>query len=94
VDISDFIIVNIDINTHACGTYEEITVANRQKKPILIWCTQGKEHTPNWLFFMLPHQHIFGNLESLIYYLNHIDTCEDEIDHCKRWFFFNKNELI
>ena len=37
VDISDFIIVNIDINTHACGTYEEITVANRQKKPILIW---------------------------------------------------------
>ena len=90
VDISDFIIVNIDINTHACGTYEEITVANRQKKPILIWCTQGKEYTPNWLFFMLPHQHVFGNLEDLIHYLNDIDTCEGEIDHCKRWFFFNQ----
>ena len=43
VDISDFIIASIDTDVHACGTYEEITTANRQKKPILVWCKQGKK---------------------------------------------------
>ena len=36
VDISDFLIVSLDLNTHPCGTYEEIFLANRQKKPIII----------------------------------------------------------
>ena len=33
VDISDFLIVNLDLDIHPCGTYEEIFWANRQKKP-------------------------------------------------------------
>jgi nucleoside 2-deoxyribosyltransferase len=41
VDISDFLIVNIDTECHACGTYEELFLANRQKKPVLIHCEQG-----------------------------------------------------
>ena len=37
VDVSDFVIAHIDIGVHACGAYEEICTANRQKKPVLIW---------------------------------------------------------
>ena len=69
VDISDFIIAHIDLDVHACGTYEEIVTANRQKKPVLVWCKQGKAKAPNWLFFMLPHEYIFSTIEEVIDYL-------------------------
>ena len=92
IDISDFIIASIDTDFHACGTYEEITIANSQKKPVLIWCQQGKERAPNWLFFMLPHEHIFGSLESLMDYLKHVNS-DDEVEHHKRWFFFDQSKL-
>ena len=49
VDISDFLVVNLDIDTHPCGTLEEIFLANRSKKPIIIHMEQGKKHTPDWL---------------------------------------------
>lgn len=93
VDISDFLIASIDIDVHACGTYEEIALANSQKKPVLIWCQQGKRFAPNWLFFMLPHQHIFSDLESLMRYLDYVDVYPDEIEHHKRWFFFDQERL-
>jgi hypothetical protein len=73
VDISDFIVASIDLDVHACGTYEEITLANRQKKPVLVWCQQGKKNAPNWLFFMLPHEHIFSSMEELMDYLMRIN---------------------
>ena len=92
IDVSDFVIASIDINVHACGTYEEIVVANSQKKPVLIWCQQGKAAAPNWLFFMLPHQHIFGSLESLIEYLEEVNENKDSY-HYKRWFFFDQERL-
>ncbi len=88
VDISDFIILNVDVNVHMCGSYEELTLANRQKKPVIVHVEQGKEHAPNWLFGMIPHEHIFGSWNGLITYLYHIN--EDEIiDNRKRWMFFN-----
>jgi len=88
VDISDFIIAHIDLSVHACGTYEEIVTANRQKKPVLIWCEQGKKYTPNWLFFMLPHEHIFGSMDELLNYLNHINEIE-KTSLLERWLFFS-----
>jgi nucleoside 2-deoxyribosyltransferase len=42
VDISDFLLVNLDLDIHPCGTYEEIFWANRQKKPIIVHMVQGK----------------------------------------------------
>jgi len=92
VDISDFIIASIDMDVHACGTYEEISVANSQKKPVLVWCQQGKECAPNWLFFMLPHQHIFGSLGDLIEYLSSVDSGKNK-KHYKRWFFFDQSKM-
>jgi hypothetical protein len=88
VDVSDFIIAHIDLDVHACGTYEEIVTANRQKKPVLIWCKQGKKQAPNWLFFMLPHEHIFDSLDEIMSYLDSINTAKDT-SKLSRWVFFS-----
>lgn len=89
VDISDFLVCHIDLNVHACGTYEEIVTANRQKKPVLIWCEQGKHKAPNWLFFMLPHEHIFSSMDELVIYLDNINKHND-VKQLSRWLFFSE----
>lgn len=85
VDVSDFVIAHIDLDVHMCGSYEEIVTANRQKKPILVWCKQGKRNAPNWLFFMLPHQYIFDSMNDLLAYLSDIDN-QRVSKSSDRWF--------
>ncbi len=88
VDISDFLVVNLDINTHPCGTLEEIFWANRQKKPILVHVEQGKQHAPDWLFGTIPHEMIFSSWEEIKEHLHQIDT-SPSIDTQGRWYFFS-----
>lgn len=88
VDICDFLVINIDLDVHACGTYEELGWGNRMKKPCLVRIVQGKRGAPDWLFGMLPHQLIFSTWDEVIVYLRHIARA-DHIDHLKRWMFFN-----
>ena len=87
VDISDFLVVNLDINTHPCGTLEEIFLANRSKKPVVIHVEQGKKHAPDWLFGTIPHAMIFSKWDEVRDYLSYIDSSA-EIDDCGRWRFF------
>tara|TARA_B100000959_G_scaffold235987_1_gene254545 strand:- start:214 stop:798 length:585 start_codon:yes stop_codon:yes gene_type:complete len=99
VDISDFIIANIDLDVHACGTYEEITTANRQKKPIIVRMKQGKPETPDWLLGMLGSSHdmIFNTWEQIIDYLKSINGCSESsvknLNHHGRWVFFDLHSL-
>lgn len=88
VDISDFIIVNLNIDVHPCGTYEEIFLANRQKKPIIVHVEQGKDKCPDWLFGCMPHQFIFSNWNDIKIYLNYINT-SDTIQSFDRWYFLH-----
>lgn len=88
VDISDFLIVNLNLDTHPCGTYEEIFLANRSKKPIIVHVEQGKKKTPDWLFGTIPHSMIFSNWEEIKTYLKHINFDEFIVTH-NRWKFFN-----
>jgi nucleoside 2-deoxyribosyltransferase len=88
VDISDFLIVNLDLDVHPCGTYEELFLANRSKKPVVIHIEQGKNKTPDWLFGTIPHEMIFSTWVELQNYLKYIDT-NSEIEHYNRWRFFN-----
>ena len=87
VDISDFLVVNLDINTHPCGTLEEIFLANRSKKPVVVHIEQGKESAPDWLFGTLPHEMFFSSWEEVKDYLSHIDSSTEIKDH-GRWRFF------
>lgn len=88
VDISDFLIFNIDIDIHTCGTYEEITTANRQKKPIICRIKQGTEHTPDWLLGMLPWEMIFSSWNDVKVYLDNVDSGSDTRSF-NRWMFFD-----
>jgi len=88
VDISDFLIVNLNLDHYACGTWEELSLANRSKKPILIHIEQGKQNTPDWLFGTLPHQWFFSEWSDLKTYLLHVNN-DENIEHYNRWRFFN-----
>jgi nucleoside 2-deoxyribosyltransferase len=88
VDVSDFLLVNLDLDTHPCGTLEEIFWANRQKKPILIHMVQGKEATPDWLFGTIPHYMIFDNWTGIQEYLTQINNTIWEHKE-ERWCFFD-----
>lgn len=88
VDMSDFLIVRLDTDIHACGTYEEISWANRMKRPILIWCVQGKIGLPDWLWGMIPQSHVFGTEDDLKKYLRHVHS-DDKTDDLRRWIFFD-----
>lgn len=88
VDISDFLVVNLDLNTHPCGTLEEIFLANRSKKPVVIHMEQGKKNTPDWLFGTLPHSMFFSDWDEVKHYLSHINN-DRHINFENRWRFFN-----
>jgi hypothetical protein len=88
VDISDFLIVNLDLDIHPCGTYEEIFWANRQKKPIIIHMVQGKQNAPDWLFGTIPHEMIFSSWDDIKDYLHSIHTNKEIVSY-NRWYFFS-----
>jgi nucleoside 2-deoxyribosyltransferase len=88
VDVVDFLIVNIDTQVHACGTYEEIFWANRMKKPVLVHCEQGKRGLPDWLFGMMPHQLMFSDWMALKSYLVDVNSGKD-VRTFKRWTLFD-----
>jgi hypothetical protein len=88
VDISDFLVVNLDLNTHPCGTLEEIFLANRSKKPVVVRMEQGKGNVPDWLFGTLPHSMFFSTWGEVRDYLKYINS-SPEIECEGRWRFFN-----
>jgi hypothetical protein len=95
VDMSDVVILNLDVDVHMCGSYEEVTTANRQKNPILVRCAQGKRCAPDWMFSMIPHQHIFDNWQDLKAYMCYInDKSNQNVETYKRWQFFRYEELL
>jgi len=89
VDKSDFIICYIDLDVFMCGTFEECSLANRQKKPVIVFCKQGVENIPDWLFGMLPYQLFFNNINEVISYLEDIDSGKNT-EYLNRWLFFDR----
>lgn len=86
VDISDFLVVNIDNEIYTIGTWEEVALANREKKPILIRIKQGKKNCGDWVFGMIDHENVFDSFKEIKKYLENIDN-NGIID--KRWYFFD-----
>jgi hypothetical protein len=88
VALSDFIVVNLDLDIHACGSYEELYLANWLKKPVLVHIEQGAEHTPDWLLAAIPFELIFSTWAEVKAYLRHI-AHDPVIDPLRRWYFFD-----
>lgn len=93
VDKADCIICYLNKNIHTCGTYEEIFLANRQKKPVLIMADGGIDKLPLWLWGTFPYSHFFNSWDELIQYLHDIDDNTIE-DTTGRWVFFNYERLM
>lgn len=96
VDTTDFLVVNIDIDVHACGTYEEVTTANRGRHPILVHVEQGKVNCPDWLLSMLgpkSHDTVFDTWDQMKEYLLRVNDATfdelKELNKAKRWVFFD-----
>ena len=88
VDIAHFVIMYMDINVHMCGSYHEAFVAVQQKKPLLIVCEQGKSHMPNWMFGVMPHQHMFDDWNQMLNYISDVNLGYTK-EHYNRWRFFD-----
>ena len=44
------------------------------------------------MFGVIPHQHMFDNWSYLLEYLYHVNE-DEEVDHLKRWRFFDFDEI-
>lgn len=107
VDVSDFLIVYWDMDVHICGTLEEVFLANREKKPVLAMCKQGKRGMPHWMFGVLPHNYFFDNWDDIKYYIGNVHNNDahwvtdintmnttDILKDDKRWTLFDYEKLM
>jgi len=83
-DISDFFICHIIPKVASWGSAEEISTANRMKKPIFIAVEGGVQQTPLWLLGKLKPHYFYNNIEEIIDMLGKINRGEKEIDS-DRW---------
>ena len=88
VDIAHFVIMYMDIDVHLCGSYHEAFVAIQQKKPLLIVCKQGKSFMPNWMFGVIPHEHMFDDWNDMLNYISAVNLGYAK-EHYNRWRFFD-----
>ena len=94
VDLANFIIMKVDKDIHMCGSYFEACYASLEKKPVVVFCEQGKKKMPNWLFSMgLRHRMFFNSLDEVKMYIKHI--CYDSvIDNLGRWRFIDYKKVF
>tara|TARA_Y100000310_G_C20668395_1_gene808903 strand:- start:1501 stop:2127 length:627 start_codon:yes stop_codon:yes gene_type:complete len=93
IDLSDFIVVYIDKDIHACGSYFEFQSALHEKKPYFVLVKGGKAQAPSWLFGILDHNYMFGSLKELVESLckHHVG----DIPLSDRWVLIRKQiELL
>ena len=88
VDIAHFVIMYMDMDVHMCGSYHEAFVAIQQKKPLLVVCKQGKSYMRNWMFGVMPHQHMFDDWDQMLNYINDVNIGYAK-EHYNRWRFFD-----
>ena len=76
-DKADFIIFNYDTKANMVGSIHELTVANFEKKPILLLYdkAQLKDFNP-WVATFVKAYHFFSGREALFSYLQNVDKGE------------------
>lgn len=93
VDVSDFVICYLDHNIKTCGSYEEIFMAEKQRKPVLIVSNGGIRNLSDWMFGAFNLEHMFDNWAELKWYLNEVNTIGEKADSTGRWVFFDNLRL-
>ena len=93
VDLSSICIVYINKDISSAGTWDEFFTANKEKKPCLVFCEQGKNNLNDWVFGVIPDHYIYNNMEELIDFLQKVDTGKI-IPKDNRWVFFNWDKIV
>jgi len=94
VDKADFLIAYLDFDKIMTGTMEEIFMANRQRKPVIILSSKPKNELPPWYFGAFPHEVFFETINEVQNYLAYINGVH-EIDLLgNRWVFFDIPEKV
>ena len=85
VDWCDLIVAKIDLDAHACGTYDEIFTAERECKPVFMIMGKGQKKTdiPSWLVSFMKEKEIFNNEYECIDYLKKLNNGQISFD--RRW---------
>ena len=60
------------------------------KKPIFFVNVRGKNKTPMWVFWTIPHKYIYDSVDDVIVKLQKIDEGKLPIDS-ERWKLLNKH---
>jgi nucleoside 2-deoxyribosyltransferase len=92
VDLAHFILVKVDPTIHMCGTYWEVCYAVQQHKPIILFCEQGLNRIPNWLFGVADYMAFCTSLDMAVTYIQNVDDGNLELD--RRWRFFDFDKIF
>lgn len=93
VDLSNFLILNINRNYHMCGSYSEFTYACMQRKPVFIYCEQGIEKISNWIWGLGDYEYFFDDWDKLKAKITQIATAEGIDDLDSKWRFFDYQKI-
>lgn len=91
VDVSDFLIIYLDLDVGMFGTIHELLNSLAQRKPTLVVINGGRARAPNWLFGIMDYNFMFDSFEDLQIFLNQINDGTIGGD-LSRWVFFSNNE--
>lgn len=83
VDWADIVVAFIDINSHLCGTYDEVFTAYRESKPVFIILPDGCEkwQIPSWLVtYIEGPDDIFLSPEDVVEHLKRLNRGEYTLD--------------
>lgn len=79
IDLSDFVIFNIEVDKPTFGTIHELIVSVQQKKPIFVAVGDVKK-TPLWLLGIIKPQYFYNNVGEILVKLKSIDSGQTKID--------------
>lgn len=94
VDLSSFVILYIDKNSHMCGSYAEMTYSCLERKPLIVICEQGKTNIPAWLFGHAKHTTFFNTFDQAKEYIRHIHEDNDIENINRRWKFLDFDKVF
>lgn len=93
VDLSNFLILHIDPNSHMCGSYAEMTLACYLRKPIIVHC-EDLSRVSGWCYGICDPEMFFSSWDDVKNYILHICFDENVDDIDSKWRFIDYDKVF
>lgn len=93
-DICNFCILNINRNMHMCGSYFEYATLCQQRKPVLVYCEQGIQFVPNFIWGIGDWRNFHANWNNLKRHITDIAYSPNADDLDGKWRFFDYDKIF